>query len=136
MTDLIATVGGIYESFGKGDVPAILDILADDVQWESWSDWTPHREGTPWLAARTGKAGAGEFFGIIGGWKIKDFQVRSLLAGANQAAAEIVIEVELPSGATFRDEELHLWTFNDAGRVTRFRHYVDTAKHIAAGKAG
>lgn len=30
----------------------------------------------------------------------------------------------------------HLWSFNDAGRVVRFRHYLDTAKHIwAAGRA-
>ena len=32
----------------------------------------------------------------------------------------------------FRDEEVHLWTFNDAGKVTRLRHYTDTAKQIAA----
>ena len=38
----------------------------------------------------------------------------------------------LPDGGRFADEELHLWTFDDAGRVTRYRHYVDTAKHIAA----
>ena len=25
-----------------------------------------------------------------------------------------------------------VWTFDDDGRVTRFRHYSDTAKHIAA----
>jgi hypothetical protein len=29
----IATVHGIYEAFGKGDVPAILDQLTDDVDW-------------------------------------------------------------------------------------------------------
>ena len=33
-----ATVQGIYEAFGKGDVPAILDVLADDVEWEAWED--------------------------------------------------------------------------------------------------
>jgi hypothetical protein len=33
----------------------------------------------------------------------------------------------------FRDEELHLWTLDDDGQVVRMRHYVDTAKHIAAG---
>jgi hypothetical protein len=36
------------------------------------------------------------------------------------------------TGNRLRDEELHLWTFDDAGRVTALRHYVDTAKHIAA----
>jgi uncharacterized protein len=35
-------------------------------------------------------------------------------------------------GGHYRDEEIHLWTFDDAGKVVRLRHYVDTAKHIAA----
>jgi ketosteroid isomerase-like protein len=33
------------------------------------------------------------------------------------------------------DEELHLWTFNDNGKVVRLRHYVDTAKHLDARRA-
>jgi uncharacterized protein len=31
-----------------------------------------------------------------------------------------------------RDEELHLWTLDEQQKIVRFRHYVDTAKHIAA----
>jgi ketosteroid isomerase-like protein len=27
---------------------------------------------------------------------------------------------------------MHLWTFNEDGKVRRLRHYTDTAKHIAA----
>ena len=30
----IETVKSIYEAFGRGDVPAILDKLADDVDWD------------------------------------------------------------------------------------------------------
>ena len=30
----IETVQQIYQAFGRGDVPAILDHLADDVDWE------------------------------------------------------------------------------------------------------
>src|SRR3977135_594845 len=32
------TVKAIYEAFGRGDVPAILDVVADDCEWEAWSD--------------------------------------------------------------------------------------------------
>jgi hypothetical protein len=36
----------------------------------------------------------------------------------------------------FQEEEVHLWTFNDSGKVFRFWHYADTVKHIeAAGLA-
>ncbi len=34
--------------------------------------------------------------------------------------------------ACVRDEELHLWRFDDDHKIAALRHYVDTAKHIAA----
>lgn len=66
---------------------------------------------------------------------IKEFQVLSIMAGGNQVAVEFVIEVDIPNtGGHYRDEEMHLWTFNAAGQVVRLRHYTDTAKHISAAK--
>jgi len=29
-------IGKIYESFGKGYVPAILEHISDDAKWEHW----------------------------------------------------------------------------------------------------
>jgi uncharacterized protein len=134
--DLKATVAEIYAAFGRGDVPALLDYLAEDVTWEHWAAWTPHKAGVPWLQPRTGKAGALEFFQIVGAWTISEFQVLDLMVGERQVSAQIVIEARLPNGTTLRDEEMHLWTFDAAGKVSRFRHYVDTAKHIAAAQGG
>ena len=34
--------------------------------------------------------------------------------------------------AVIRDLETHLWTFDEAGAVARFRHICDTAQHRAA----
>jgi ketosteroid isomerase-like protein len=136
VSDLKAAAADIYAAFGRGDIPALLDYLAEDVAWEHWAAWTPHQAEVPWLLPRTGKAGALEFFQIIGPWTISDFQVLDLMVGERQVSAQIVIEARLPNGASFRDEEMHLWTFNEAGKVSRFRHYVDTAKHIAAARAG
>ena len=94
----------------------------------------PRPQGVAHLAPRTGPAGAAEFFGIIGAFEFKDFQVLSLMEGGNQVAAEIVIEAVSPTAASYRDEELHLWTFDADGKVCRLRHYIDTAKHIAAAQ--
>jgi ketosteroid isomerase-like protein len=127
MSDHLAAVKEIYEAFGRGDIPAILDHLADDVQWEPWADNTAQTAGVPWLLPRTGKAGVLEFFQIVGTLKVSDFRVLSLMAGENQVAAEVVLVTD-----RFSDEECHLWRFNDAGKVERLRHYVDTAKHAAA----
>ncbi|MDQ4120408.1 MAG: nuclear transport factor 2 family protein [Acidobacteriota bacterium] len=135
MNENLATVAAIYEEFGKGDIPAILENLSDDVAWESWADNTAQKVDVPWLKARNGKNGVLEFFQVVSSFQFKNFQVLSLMAGGNQVAAELVVEAEIPAtGGNFRDEEIHLWTFDENGRVIRFRHYIDTAKHIAAAE--
>jgi uncharacterized protein len=130
----LATVQGIYESFGRGDIPAILDVLADDVEWESWEENSSVEAGVPWMIPRRGKAEVVKFFEAAGQMKILDLQVLNMMEGGDQVAVTFVFEVELPTwgGGHYRDEEIHLWTFNSEGRVSALRHYTDTAKHIAA----
>jgi ketosteroid isomerase-like protein len=130
----LATVQAIYEAFGKGDVPAILEMLADDVEWESWADNSAVKAGVPWMTPRHGKAEAAKFFETAGQMEIVDLQVLSFMEGGDQVAVEFVFEARLPAwgGGHYRDEEIHLWTFDADGKVSRLRHYTDTAKHIAA----
>ena len=133
MNTPVTTVRNIYEAFGKGNFPAIIDQLSDQVQWEQWADNYSQQAGVPWMQARTGKEGAMDFFRLLGQMHIHDFQVLSIMGSDKQAVAEIIIEAEIPAtGSHYRDEELHLWTFDEHGKVIRFRHYLDTAKHIAA----
>lgn len=72
MNNNIATVNSIYEAFGMEDIPSIIDHLANNVQWEHWSDNSAQKAGVPWLQARTGKEGALEFFRIVGELGIKE----------------------------------------------------------------
>ncbi len=132
----LATVQAIYEAFGKNDLATILQHMADDVQWEVWADNTAQKSGVPWLQAQQGKQGVMVFFQtFVQLTVLKDLQVLSLMEGGNQVAVEFVIEYDVPStGGHVRDEEMHLWSFNAAGKVTRLRHYTDTAKHMAAAK--
>lgn len=134
MSSNLETVQQIYEAFGCGDVSAILDTLADAVAWEVWADNSGANAGVPWLVPRHGKAGVAEFFGLLGSTLVvKHFRVLSLMDGGNNVAAEFEIECDVPStGRQYRDEEIHLWTFDSAGKVVRLRHYTDTAKHIQA----
>lgn len=125
------TVAGIYAAFGRGDVPAILDTLADDVAWESWSDNYAQRAGVAHMRQRRGPAEVAEFFTVIGAWVPREFAVLDVIGTGDQVVAEIRAEFDLPNGSRLADEELHMWTFDERGKVTRFRHYADTAKHIA-----
>jgi ketosteroid isomerase-like protein len=129
-----ATVAEIYAAFGRGDVPAILDTLADGVAWDVWPDNFAQRAQVPHLLARRGPAQAAEFFAAIADWTVLDFAVLDIIGTGRQVVADVRASFTLPGGGRFADEELHLWTFDDAGKVARFRHYVDTAKHIAASR--
>ncbi len=129
-----AAVSEIYAAFGRGDVPAILERLADDAAWEAWPDNFAQRAGVPYLVARRGPSDVQRFFALLGTYEVLDFAVLDVIGDGRQVVAEIRASFALPGGGRFADEELHLWTFDDAGRVTRFRHYCDTAKHIAAAR--
>jgi ketosteroid isomerase-like protein len=130
----LAATQALYAAFGRGDVPAILDLVAEDVRFDEWADSFAQRAGVPWLTARTGHDGVAEFFGVVGQFEISEFSVLDLMASDGQVTAEVVIEAKLPAGGRYRDEELHLWTFDSDGKISRLRHYTDTAKHIAAAR--
>jgi uncharacterized protein len=132
MNTALHTVQQIYAAFGRGDIPAIVELLDENIQWETWEQNSAQAADVPWLRAGTGKAAAMSFFEEIGRWTFEDFQVLGLMASESQVAAEAVVDAVLPGGKRLRDEEMHLWNVNAAGKVTRFRHYADTAKHIAA----
>ena|SRR5438105_553904 len=130
--DNVATISEIYAAFGRGDVPTILDKIAPDCRWESWENNFAQRAGVPTLQPRIGPAGVAEFFAVVGGQEMHEFQVHDMLAGERQVVAEVTIEYTTATGYRLRDEELHLWTLDERTHVVRLRHYVDTAKHIAA----
>ncbi|MEK6478800.1 nuclear transport factor 2 family protein [Catalinimonas sp. 4WD22] len=131
----VDTVKRIYEAFGRGDIPTILDFLADQVQWEQWTDNSAQKAGVPWMQPQRGKEGVMEFFKRVGELEVRDFQVLSIMANETKVAAEFIFEAVVPSsGKHYRDEEIHLWTFNEEGKVTGLRHYTDTAKLIEAIK--
>lgn len=132
MSNHAATVASIYEAFGRGDVEGVLARLDEEVRWEQWDDNHAQRAGVPWLCERRGREGVAEFFRVVGGLRMHEFRVLKMLAGEDSVAAEVIVDFTAPSGVRLRDEELHLWIFGPDGKVARMRHYVDTAKHIAA----
>src|SRR5262245_50700390 len=111
-----ATVGGLYEAFGRGDVEAILSRLSDDVTWDVTEEpWTPHEAGVPWLLPRRGHAEVAEFFAMVGAWDYERFEVLDLLTSDRQVAAILRLVADLPNGNHLDDVTVHLWTFDADG---------------------
>jgi ketosteroid isomerase-like protein len=132
----IETVQAMYEAFGRGDVPGILEHLAEDVRWDEWESPSAAQQAVPYLAPRRGRAGVEDFFKVVGALEFHDFAPLSFLEGPGEVAARIRIDLTVPAtGKRFADEEIHLWTFGPDGKVTSLRHFVDTLTHTLAHRA-
>jgi ketosteroid isomerase-like protein len=127
------TVQAIYQAFGTGDIPGLLARLADDVEWDVWDPPSPVQDLVPYLAPSKGRAAVAEFFASLSDMEFHDFAPLNLLEGGNQVVATIRVDLTIKTtGKRFQDLELHLWTFDDDGRVTGLRHVIDTYKHVDA----
>jgi ketosteroid isomerase-like protein len=129
-SDNVATVKAIYQAFGKGDVPAILEQLTPDVAWDP--DGVDH--GIPWLTPRRGRDGVAAFFASLTALEFEDFQVVHVVGDETLVAAVVAVSARVKAtGRSFRDTaEVHLWRFDAQGRVTSMRHAVDTHQHVIA----
>lgn len=131
----IKTVQDIYAAFGRGDVPTILDKLADDVDWDYAYRAAPNP--IPWLQPQRGKDGVGGFFKKVqDNLEIHRFAVKALAEGPGVIVALFDIEATVkPTGKRIvEQDEAHIWHFNEAQKVVRFRHCADTYQQMMACK--
>lgn len=130
----LATVHGIYAAFGRRDIPAILEALAEDVVWE----YGPVSTDVPWLQPRRGRADVAHFFEALGGIDFARLEATTFLESG--ATVVVLLQLEAVVKATGRtvteDDEVHIWHFDAVGKVGRFRHRVDTRQHHLAYHGG
>jgi len=127
---LVPTVQAIYAAFGRGDVPAIIETLADDVIWEyGGSD-----PGVPWLVPRRGRTGVAAFFESLAALEFQRFEPKVIVQHERLVIALVDIDatVKATGKPIHEEDEVHLWHFDERGRVSKFRHRVDTALHAQA----
>ncbi len=132
MSKNVETVQQIYAAFGTGNVPAILERVRDDVQWEN--EGSGH--GVAWLAPGRGRAHVAGFFQSLAAVDIKKFDVATVLGEGDVVVALVSIELLVrATGKLIRDPmEAHVWRFDPAGRVAAFCHCVDTHQHVLASR--
>lgn len=126
----VDTIRDIYAAFGRGDVPAILSKLSESVEWE----YGPTSTNVPWLQRRKGRVGAAGFFASLAEFELHRFTPKEFLEG--DRVVVVLIDVDLTVRATgeriVEEDEIHVWRFDDEGRVVRHRHGVDTHLHQLA----
>jgi uncharacterized protein len=126
----LATVQSIYAAFGRGDIPAILATLADDVEWEYGGTATD----VPWLQPRRGPTEVVGFFESLAAIEFRHFAPTTLLESGTVVVALVQLEavVKATGIAVSEVDEVHIWHFDAAGKVARFRHRADTLQHHRA----
>lgn len=121
----IETVQHIYAAFGRGDVPAILACLAEDVEWEYGTPPNP----VPWLQPLRGRAQVPRFFDtLVTQVEFHGFVPKHCLGEGRLVVG--IVDLDATVRATGKRvvevDEVHLFHFDEAGRVARFRHRADT----------
>lgn len=127
----LSAVMAIYEAFGRGDVPAILGHLADDVRW----DHGVRRTGVPYLAAGTGHEHVADFFVALGTQlEIGRFEVTSIVTQGDEVMARVEISGRNRVTGLAVDvyPEVHHWRVGKDGKIVEFTHIGDWAVHEAA----
>ena len=119
----LKTIQGVYEAFGRGDVQAILDVLADDVDFAS----EPDQRIAPWHGRRS-KADVPAFFQALGD-TVDVTEFTPLAFASNDTDVMVVIRFGMTVKATNKSGMMdlhHWWRFRD-GKVVMYRGTEDTA---------
>lgn len=121
--DPLKTVEAIFQAFARGDVPAILERLAADVEWE----YGPTSQDVPWYQPQRGREGVKRFFEHLAAVEFHRFAPRSFLAKGGLVV--VLLDSDYTVKATGRrvvyEDGVMIFRFNAAGEVVRFAHRVD-----------
>jgi uncharacterized protein len=124
----VETVQGLYAAFGRGDISAIMAMLADDVVWESEGPAILSFTGT-----RRGKTETLGFFQALG----SDHVNPQLTISDYVASGDTVMTLGRyaatmkATGKKFDSPIAHYWKFRD-GKVIRYVGLSNTAAAVEA----
>jgi len=117
------TVQEVYGAFGRGDVPAILNVIADEVDWEFVGS-----PALPYAGRRRSRKEVADFFAAIPrADTIHSFEPREFIeAGEHVTVLGWEKSTAVDTGKEFESEWIHLFTVK-GGKITRWRGFFNTA---------
>jgi uncharacterized protein len=123
----IATVQQIYQAFGRGDVPGILEHIADDMRgFGVVSESTE----VPWHIQITRKGDVPKFFQALAAeCEFTRFEPRDFAAGGDQVYCTVSFDVTMRRNGrkVSFENSMHRFTLKN-GRVVEWRGSEDTEK--------
>jgi len=117
MAENADVVKGAYESFGKGDIPGVVEAVDEGVQWDS-------TESLPQGGSYSGPDGVVQFFEAVGGaWEGLEIEIEDLLESGDHVVAVGKAQGELKGSGSTGYGFVHVFTL-DGGKIVRFREYA------------
>jgi ketosteroid isomerase-like protein len=122
-----------YAAFGRRDIPAILELLTDDIDWRFHAG---ANAGIPYGGRYSGKEAVQRWFGLLAeSDDIQEFEPREFLEGPNHVTVIGWERVKpLPNGKVFESDWVHVFTLK-GNKVSRWIGTADTAARVAAASA-
>ena len=118
----VEMIEGAYEAFGRGDIPGILEVLSDEVEWHAPAV-------LPQGMDTVGKDGVTEFFGRVAeNWDGLHVEIDNVVADGDRVCAIGRAAGEL-DGTSTGYRFVHAWTISD-GLCARFDEYADPAPEV------
>lgn len=124
----VEIVQQLYADVLRGNIPDVLNFLADDVEWKE-----PQAGAPPFAGTRRGRDQVAEFFKHFGKTvELEQFEPREYIAQGDQVVALGYYRVRWNStGRTSETDWAMVWTFR-VGKVAKFQAYTDSAAEVAA----
>ena len=118
----------LYAAFGRGDVPAILDHMTDDVVM-----YDPGPPEVPHAGRYRGRYGAGRLFASLDATlEIDQFAPTDFIAQGDRVVVLGSLHARVKeTGRSYENEWAMVWTLRD-GKVAGWQIYEDTARELAA----
>ena len=126
------TAQAVYDYFGQGNVPAILELVTDDITWTCPGP----TEILPYARVYKGKEGVTDFFRLI--YENKDFpkfEVRELIEEGNKVVALGYWDAKSKkTGNPYSGHWAMVFYFRD-GKLYEHREYYDSYGEAMASKS-
>jgi len=125
MSKNVDVVQGLYASFARGDVPAVLAALDTGIDWNAPSSVFGEK------GHASGSDDVGRFFGELGSY-FPELAVRPKeCLDAGDAVVVLGHHVGRGENGAFDADFVHVWRLRD-GKATSFHEVADTAPIVAS----
>jgi ketosteroid isomerase-like protein len=125
----VQLVQRLYAAFGQGDVPTILAMVAEDVDWQNVAPVGSY----PWTGQRRNHQQVAQFFATLAELvEFEEFDPQEFIAKGDKVVVLGHLKALVRSTRKIADISwAMIWTIQ-GGKIVKYRNHEDSAAWVAA----